>query len=97
MAAPSLGAQFHAGDERQRLVTGARFHQQRICVSTGRWTAADVGANAGLFRRHVEATALYTPLRSMTPSRADQVRERGQVPGTAEASRKLKLLRAEPL
>ncbi len=50
-------AQLHAGDQAAEvLVSGARFHQQRVSASVGAGDlAADVGAEAGLLRRHVEA------------------------------------------
>src|SRR5207249_960950 len=51
------GAQFHARDEAAEvLIPRARLDQKRIPEALGRGDfGADVGANAGLLRRHVEA------------------------------------------
>ena len=52
-----FGAQLHAGDQAAEvLVAFARFRQQRVGVAVGAGDfRADVGAEPGLFRGHVEA------------------------------------------
>ncbi len=52
-----FGAHFHSGDQAAEvLIAGAIFGQQRVAMAVGAGDfGADVGADAGLFRGHVEA------------------------------------------